>query len=162
MSLGDAIEPVMVIPNRKFSSPPLSDVANEPRSCALDGKSLNPWEAIWSGSLSYDTSTLRSLLKGSNKSDRQFPGAADVALPLPFVSSRDFPEKSNPAPIESSLRLVNTTGKPGEPKTCKEPPMRSLMSNGRPVAVKPAVLPNNLITRLSSDLLVNRRPPYVW
>ena len=49
-----------------------------------------------------------------------------------------LPLGSNPAPTVSSAKAVSTTGWPGVPRTWSVPPMRSVISSGRPEAVKPA------------------------
>ncbi len=90
------------------------------------------------------------------------PGRSATPQTPSLVSTCEPPAGVKPAPAVQSFSEVSTTGCPGCPSTYSEPPMRSVMSSGRPVAVNPALPPSSLTTRLWSALLSSRRPPDVW
>ena len=76
-----------------------------------------------------------------------------------MVSVCASPSSVKPAPAVQSLIEVRMTGAEGAPTIETLPPMRSLISSGTPVAVKPAFSPSNLTTRLCEFLLSNFTPP---
>ena len=104
--------------------------------------------AVYARSDSTKIPTFLSFESGSNFRLLQFPAEGVESVPSAFVSKTGKPLISRLAPTVSSASDVSTTGYPGCPMICTEPPIRSRISSASPDAVSPASGLSSFTTRL--------------